>query len=770
MAPNIKQQLGRLKEKRLEIQEKRREERERKVALGNQLGILHWFGLRRTVGFAMLAGFIALRIWDPPTLQNLRLRNFDFYQVLKPRIAALRPVVIVDIDEASLTHLGQWPWPRTLIAELVDKLHAAGTAVIGFDIMLAEPDRMSPANLAKSLPQIDEATRERMKSLPSNDDVLAASIAKGKVVLGQASIITPTKAEADLPRTGLATVGGDPTPYLFEFDGLLRNVPVLEKAAAGRGSLTLRPERDGVVRRVPMVMKAGGDIVPALTLDMLRALTGSGAVLIRTDPGVGIRAVAVPGLQLPTDENGQLWINFSPHDQARYISAKDVMTGNFPPDRFKQRLAIIGTSAAGLLDIKATPLESSMPGVEAHAQILENVFSQALLSRPNYAAGVELVTAALFGILFVILAPVVSAMTMLALGLFTASAMAAGSWYFFTQQGLLFDLTFPLIAIFATFATLLFINYFREQADRRRIRGAFSQYISPALVEQLANSPKKLMLGGEVRNMTILFSDVRGFTTISESFKDNPEGLTQLMNRLLTPLTNSIIERKGTIDKYIGDAIMAFWNAPLDDPDHEVHACAAALDMLRRIDDLNHEREAEALEDGKPFFPMKIGLGINTGTCVVGNMGSDLRFDYSVLGDSVNLASRLESRSKEYGTPIIIGAKTAEKLGDRFAVLQIDLITVKGKTAPERVYALLGDQTVAESAEFKTVAALTGQILECYRHRDWDGAEKAIDAAMTLPNRYTLDEIFQTYRERIDMFRQTPPPDSWDGVYAFDKK
>ncbi len=770
MAKNIKEQLGLLNEKRLEIREKRREERERKRALGSQLGIVHWFGVRRTVGFLMLAGFIALRVWDPPTLQNLRLRNFDFYQVLKPREAKLRPVVIVDIDEASLTQLGQWPWPRTLIAELVDKLHQAGAAVIGFDIMLAEPDRMSPSNLAQTLPQIDEATRERMKSLPSNDEVLADTISKGKVVLGQASIISPTKAAADLPRTGIATIGGDPSPYLFEFDGLLRNIPILEKAAAGRGSLTLRPERDGIVRRVPMVMKAGGDIVPALTLDMLRTVTGSGAILIRTDPGVGIRAVAVPGLQLPTDENGQLWINFAPHDQARYISAKDVFNGNFPADRFQQRLVLLGTSAAGLLDLKATPLESAMPGVEAHAQILENVLSQSLLSRPNYAVGVELVTAAVFGVIFVVLAPAVGAMTMLILGLLTAVAMAAGSWYFFTQQGLLFDLIFPLITIFATFATLLFINYFREQADRRRIRGAFSQYISPTLVEQLANSPKKLMLGGEVRNMTILFSDVRGFTTISESFKDNPQGLTQLMNRLLTPLTNSIIERKGTIDKYIGDAIMAFWNAPLDDTDHEAHACAAALDMLRRIDELNHEREAEALEDGKPFFPMKIGLGINTGTCVVGNMGSDLRFDYSVLGDPVNLASRLEGRSKEYGTPIIIGANTAEKLDGRFATLQIDLITVKGKHEPERVYALLGEQEVVNSEAFKNISALTREMLACYRNRDWDGAEKALQSALSAPDHFGLDEIYNTYRERIRNFRETPPPDSWDGVYAFDKK
>ncbi len=242
------------------------------------------------------------------------------------------------------------------------------------------------------------------------------------------------------------------------------------------------------------------------------------------------------------------------------------------------------------------------------------------------------------------------------------------------------------------------------------------------------------------------------------------------MNRLLTPLTNSIIERKGTIDKYIGDAIMAFWNAPLDDGDHEAHACAAALDMLRRIDDLNHEREAEALLDGVPFFPMNIGLGINTGTCVVGNMGSDLRFDYSVLGDPVNLASRLEGRSKEYGTPIIIGAKTAEKVNGNFAALQIDLITVKGKKEPESVYALLGDKEVRESEAFKTAATQMQEMLACYRNRDWTGAEAALQRARQAPEHFTLDAVYDMYHERINTFRSAPPPDSWDGVYAFEKK
>jgi adenylate cyclase len=769
---NLKDRIARLNERRLAIREKRREERDQRAALGLRFSLLKWFGLTRTTGFLLLAGFIALRIWDPVALENLRLRSFDFYQTIKPRIAApnQRPAVIVDIDEASLQALGQWPWPRTVIAEIVARLQQAGAKAVAFDIMWSEPDRMSPANVAQSLPQIDEATRDKMKSLPSNDQVLAAVMSQGKVVLGQAAVIVPTSAPPET--SAMVFLNADPGPFLFKFEGLLRNIPILDQAAAGRGNLTVIPERDGVVRRVPLVLEAAGQRVPSLTMELLRVGTSAGALIIDTHPVTGIQALAIQGVEgtFPTDKNGRLWINFARHDPARFVSAKDVIEGKFPPDRFAGRLVLIGTSAAGLLDLKATPVESNMPGVEVHAQIIENIFTQSALSRPEIATAVELVTTAAVGIAIVILGPLMGVAALLIFGFLVAAALANASWYLYSQYGLLFDVSFPLIAIFVTYLTLVFINYFREQKDRRQIRSAFAHYLSPTLVEQLANSPQKLVLGGETREMTILFSDVRGFTSISETFKDDPQGLTRLMNRLLTPLTNSIIEQKGTIDKYIGDAIMAFWNAPIDDPSHEAHACAAALDMLRKLDDLNHEREAEALEDGVPFLPMSIGLGINTGKCVVGNMGSDLRFDYSVLGDPVNLASRLEGRTRSYGTPIILGAHTAEKVNGRFAALQIDLITVKGKHEPESIYALVGDQTVAASEGYRSIAGLTEEMLYCYRHRDWAGAENALQRAKQAEDTFGLVGVFELYQSRIEAFRVAPPPDSWDGVFAFDTK
>jgi adenylate cyclase len=318
----------------------------------------------------------------------------------------------------------------------------------------------------------------------------------------------------------------------------------------------------------------------------------------------------------------------------------------------------------------------------------------------------------------------------------------------------------------AIYLTLIFSSFVREQQQRKQIRGAFAQYMSPALVEQLAQSPEKLVLGGEEREMTIMFSDVRGFTTISESYKHDPQGLTALMNRFLTPLTNAILARKGTIDKYMGDAIMAFWNAPLDDKEHEINACEAAIDMLERIDELNRLRKQEADAGGHVYIPLNVGIGLNTGVCVVGNMGSDLRFDYSVLGDSVNLASRLEGQSKEYGFPIIMGSKTALAAKEKFAILELDFIMVKGKKEPEVIYAIAGRDDIAQSGRFQRLRNLTIEMLACYRGRDWQGALAAIERGRKTDEGHALERLYNLYEARIRHFLENPPPEDWNGAFA----
>jgi adenylate cyclase len=730
--------------------------------------IAAWFGFGRTLCLVLLVALVFLRISDPSVLEELRDRAFDFYQVIKPRERTIAPVAIIDIDEASIKALGQWPWPRTRLADLVTRLTNLGAAVIAFDVIFPEPDRMSPGLVADSFGNLDEETRQKLRALASNDQLFADAIHRSRVVLGEAALPT-AQPGATPPAVGVAVLGGDPTPYLFSFPGLLGNIPILQQAATGHGLITIRNERDGIVRRVPMVMRAQGATMPSLTFEMLRVASRTSTILLRLD-AAGVKSVAVPGFELPTDRNGRIWVHFAPHDPKLYIPAIEVLDGHVAPDRIEGKLVLIGTSAVGLFDVKTTPLDAVLPGVEIHAQVLESALTGAFLSAPDYAIGVELAATVAVSLAIIVVGPVLGPLMMVLLGGVISAGMMAGSWYFFTQQNILIDATFPIAATFAIYLTLTFSNYFREQLQRRRIRSAFGQYLAPSLVEQLAQSHETLTLGGEDREMTIMFSDVRGFTTISEIYKNDPQGLTTLMNNFLTPMTNAIIDHQGTIDKYIGDAIMAFWNAPLHDGAHEINSCHAALEMLVRVGTINRQREKEAKESGSRFIPLNIGIGLNTGRCVVGNMGSDLRFNYSVLGDCVNLASRLEGQSKNYGVPIVIGSKTAQAARDRFALLELDYITVKGKTEPETIYTVLGREDVLGSARFQDLYKVFNEMLARYRGQDFAAAGEAVADGHAAAAEFGLGALFEIYAKRIEGFLKEPPPADWDGVFVLHSK
>jgi adenylate cyclase len=724
------------------------------------------FGYARLFCLGFLIAFLALRIADPAVLEEIRLRTFDTFQLIDPRVKTARPVTIIDIDEKSLAKLGQWPWPRTRIADMIINLTRLGAVVIAFDIVFAEPDRLNTDAVADSIRYLDEVTRAKLRALPSNDQIFADAIRRSRVVLGETGLPEVLTAfDKSLPVTGLAMLGEEPQPFLLDFPGLLRNIHALEEAAAGRGLFSIKPERDGIVRRVPMLMQAQGTILPSLSFEILRVVTSTRTILVKSEKS-GLKSVAVSGLELPTDLNGRLWLHFAHRDPSIYVSALDVLDESVAPGMIAGKLVLIGTSAAGLNDIKSTPVDPAVPGVEVHAQVLESALTRSLLSQPNYGIVVELCAAILLGILVIAFAPLFGPITLVAVGALFASLLIGTSWYFYAKHRMLIDFTYPLLSTTAIYLTLIFTSFVREQAQRRQIRSAFGQYLSPALIEQLAQSPEKLVLGGEQREMTIMFSDVRGFTTISESYKNDPQGLTTLMNRFLTPLTNAILDRKGTIDKYMGDAIMAFWNAPLDDKQHQLHACEAAIDMLERIDVLNQERAIEAKESGQTFIPLNVGVGLNTGVCVVGNMGSDLRFDYSVLGDSVNLASRLEGQSKEYGFPIIVGSKTALAVKDKFAILELDFIMVKGKKEPEVIYAVAGREETAHSARFQRLRNLTIEMLACYRSRDWDGALGAIERGRRTDEAGALELLYNLYEARIQGYQKNPPPEDWNGAFA----
>src|SRR6266404_6288890 len=438
------------------------------------------FGYARLVCLVLLIGLAAMRIADPPPVEELRVRTFDTFQLIDPRVKTARPVTIIDIDEKSLAKLGQWPWPRTRIADLIANLTRLGAVVIGFDIVFSEPDRLNPDVAADTIRNLDEETRAKLRTLPSNDQIFADAMRRSRVVLGESGLpYVLSEYDNTLPLTGLAMLGEEPQPFLLNFPGLLRNIHVLEQAAAGRGLFTIKTERDGIVRRVPMMMRAQGATMPSLSFEVLRVATGTDTIFIKSEKA-GIKSIAVKGFEVPTDLNGQLWVHFARHDPSIYVPAVDVLEGRVAPEMIARKLVLIGTSAVGLLDVKTTPLDPVLPGVEVHAQVLESALTRAVLSQPNYAIALELCAALVLGILVIAFAPGFGPVALVTVGGLFATVLVGTSWYFYMQHRLLIDFTYPLLSTTSIYLTLIFASFVREQAQRRQIRSAFGQYLSPA--------------------------------------------------------------------------------------------------------------------------------------------------------------------------------------------------------------------------------------------------------------------------------------------------
>ncbi len=737
--------------------------------------------------FLFLFFLLTLQLEDPGIMQLIRARVFDFYQQTRPRpVPENSPVIIVDIDEKSLAELGQFPWPRSVLAQMVSKLSEAGVSAIGFDVMFPEEDQTSISKVITRVPEnvVDPATRKRLSTSPTNDQIFAEAIAaSSKVILGTNSTDQPMKYEGDPPSVSFVTRGDDPAPFLDRNPSLVRPIPVLDNAAAGWGLLSLSQKFfDGIVRQVPMAVAVGGKLNPALTLEMLRVQLGAKSYIISTDARAGVSGITMRNIrtkeshEIKTDANGQVWIYFRPHStfQNSYISATDIINGRVPKENLEGKLALVGTSATGLFDLRSTPLDAVLPGVEAHANILENVIFKQQLTRPPTAPLMEFATTFIVGMIIMIVTPMAGAR----IGVMTFFAIAGGlswySWNAFTSHLELYDPTFPIFVALFFYSFLTYAGYTHEEAQRKQVRTAFGQYLSPALVQKLAEDPTKLTLGGENKDMTYMFSDIRGFTGISELF--DAQGLTRLINRLLTPLTNAIMSTHGTIDKYMGDCVMAFWNAPLDVKDHGAAACRSALRMIDSLHALNDLLEKEAIEEKREHRPLKIGIGINSGIACVGNMGSEQRFGYSVLGDSVNLASRLEGQSKSYGVTIVVGENTvADPEVQKFALLELDLIKVKGKQHAVRIFTLLGDAAVAATGWFAQLKETHAQALAAYRAQDWDGAEQLIAKNEELLRGQSglvlqILEYYEIARERIAGFRANPPGADWNGVYVATSK
>ncbi|MEX0852775.1 MAG: adenylate/guanylate cyclase domain-containing protein [Bauldia sp.] len=728
---------------------------------------------------AILAGATTLRIADPFFVQALRLIAFDSYQKLGPATYDPElPVRIVDIDEESLSRMGQWPWPRTTMADLLTRLFEQGAAVVAFDILFSEPDRTSPEEALKLMTAAERAELGAvLADKPSHDAVFADAIGQTPTVL--ATALSSRASEPPPAKSGFAVAGDDPKPFIGDdFPGASRNLDILDQAAAGIGSINWRPDRDQVIRRIPLIYLLGDQYIPTLTTEALRVYQGAGTYVLKSSNAsgesafgreTGLNHIKVGAIEIPTDADSGIWLHFRPYNPDAYIPAWQILAGTNDPDEVAGRIMLVGTSAPGLLDLRATPLNTEVPGVEVHAQAIEQIIAGfqggRSLSRPDYAEGVELAILVVLGIALGFVLPRITAVHSALIGMSVVTALVVGGWVAFDRFGLLFDPTYPAVTLFGLVAAGTTYVYRRVEQQRGEVRRAFSYYVSPTVVDEIIAHPEKLELGGVVREVTLLFCDVRDFTSLSERMTAHE--LTSFINSLLTPLSEIILKNRGTIDKYIGDAIMAFWNAPLDDTEHAANACRSALAMIAKMQELNEAWRRQAELAGRPHHAVRIGIGINSGDVCVGNLGSSQRFDYSAIGDNVNLASRLEGLSKAYGVPIVIGEPTMER-NPALTAIELDLMRVKGRAQPTRIYTAL-DAFGLNGAAGERLMSFHADMLKAYRGRDWDGAEAAIAKCEDL-GVVGLAALYALYRGRIAEWRQSPPPADWDGTFTATSK
>lgn len=657
-------------------------------------------------------------LWSPPSVERLRNLIFDYDQRAAPRAYDPEaPVRVIDIDDASLAKIGQWPWSHQQLANLTDRLTGLGAATIAFDVLFAERDRLAPADLLAELPKLPE--RDALISALAAHGVsgtknFAQAIAKVPTALPFALTNGDTKESVPV-KTGFVTAGDDPRQFIRHFRSAILPLPELREAAAGLGSINWAPDSDLIVRKVPLVLALGsGDdaqLVPGLDAEALRLAQHADAIVIKSSNAsgagafgrpTGVVAVKIGAFEIPTESDGMVRVRYAGSQAARHIPAWRVFAGEVPKNEIEGRILLIGASAAALSDLRSSPLEAAIPGVDAHAEVLEQIIAGAFLARPDYALGLEALLLVAGGLLAAALArfakPVVGAVALLWLLVFLAAAHV----FAFARLQLLFDPLMPGVTWIFAYAVMTIAVFRRSERQRQFVRKAFSRYLAPALVERLADDPAKLTLGGEAREVTILFSDIRNFTRRCEGL--DAAAVVAFLNEVHTPLTEAVLDESGTIDKYIGDGLMAFWNAPLDVPQHAARACRAALAMHKAIARLNAEGAQAADLRGEDYELVAIGIGLNLGEVFVGNMGAEQRFDYSIVGDPVNVAARLESATKELQVPILVSASIVKAAAD-FVFLPLGRIDLKGKSAASEIYALHAAAKDV-SAEFSTFAQL----------------------------------------------------------------
>lgn len=664
------------------------------------------------VGLVIVTALTILRASDPQLMRQAREVAFDEYQRLAPRPFQDVPVRVVDIDEASLRELGQWPWPRDRIARLVDRLSQMGASAIAFDVLFSEPDRLSPRTVVRDVAGIDPALLEH---LPDNDEIFAQSMTDRSVILGFA-LSNEGNFRPEM-KAGFAFTGEPPfhAPPRIHSATPLR--PQFEAAAAGLGHISLNPgDPSAVVRTVPLLLSDGDQLYPNLALEALRVAQGASTYILADAPDVPdtITMIKIGEFVVPVTSAGELWLYVTPDSADRYISARNILDEKGPSPEtsaaIQGSIVFIGTSAAGLQDIRTTALGENVPGVSLQAQIVEQILSGQFLSRPDWADGLEILSIAVTGFLLVILTTFVSPAVALACGLLITALALAASWFAFHYGGLLLDPLAPIVSGSITHFAATAFRFLVIDRERREVRLAFGHYLSPSLLYRIEHTQGALRLGGDDRELTVMFVDVRNFTELSERL--TPAAVVGFLNTFLDALSRHVIANEGTLDKFIGDSIMAFWNAPVDVGDHPAKAVHAALAMRETLARLNAE---DAFGFG-PAHTVGIGIGIHTGLACVGNMGAETHFNYSAVGDTVNVTARIESACKDVSFDILVSESTAN-LASRYALLEAGALPLKGKSTRTRTFAVVGDERLALSSEFRDLKAIHAQMIDALASR-----------------------------------------------------
>ncbi len=744
-------------------------------AVARKLRELRYYLLVVTVAYLAT---LVLGTLSTPARVGLQNLVFDQYQRWRPRTYDPdQPVRIVDIDDESIRRFGRWPWPREQMATIVDALVKADVAAISFDVLFSEEERSSANNVGCS-PHPGAATAQDAgcEERADGDLAFARAIANRPVVLGSFFTRTKNGVVGEIPAKGGFAIAGDaPGPYLHHLSGTLAPRPILMQSAAGIGFMNWLPDSDRVIRRVPLLLDIDGQLQPSLAMESLRVAQGASSYLIKSTNASGeaafgesggIRAIKVGDVVVPTESGADVRMYFANSDERRSIPAWKILSEGADLSDLAGKIVIVGASASLVSDVIATPLNPSTPGVEAHAQLLEQILGGVVLLRPDWAPGAEIVASAVVTLALVAATPLVPVFGSTLLGAIAAGALAWASWLAFIRHGVLLDPVAPSFFSGLVFLTGVATLYSQKRRQVTEIRSAFGRFVSPAVVARLAEQPENLQLGGQQRPLTLMFCDLRSFTTLSEGL--SAIELTKFLNEYLTPMTNVVLKEMGTVDKYMGDAIMAFWNAPLDDPSHGVHAVRAALEMRETLARLNAQWAKPGDRSGRPFRDVKFGVGLNTGECCVGNLGSTLRFDYSAIGDEVNVASRLEGSSKFFGVDIVASASTRDQAPD-FAWLEIDSVLLKNKTRPISVFALVGSASYAASATFRELAARHEEILAAYRAREFEMAmDKAKDAAKLAPDE--VKGLYSYYQRRFGELAGSNLGPSWAPMIALEEK